>query len=170
MRTRLANSRFNPVPGVADLWSEFRKPNPFRLPFLLLSMGPFALIFWWLSGETAYKDPDRPSITYISTFDPNRSDAEIIASNESNQEVKDLREEAFENMEERKRELYKALGAAAGMDVEEIDRRGREAREAEAAERQAQQDALMGRAGGEAGAGPETGSPASESTPESPTP
>lgn len=151
MRSRLVNSRFNPVPGVADFWNEFRKPNPLRFPILLASMVPFGLIFWWLSGETLYKDPERPSITYITTFDPTRSDAEIIASNEANQEVKDLREEAFENMEERKRELYKALGAAAGMDVEEIDRRGRETREAEAAEREAQLNELMGREG-EAGA------------------
>ena len=149
MRKRLANSRFNPVPGVADFWSEFRKPNPYRVPILLVSMGPFALIFWWLSGETVYKDPERPSITYITTFDPTRTDAEIIASNEANQEVKDLREEAIEDLEERKRELYKALGAAAGMDVEEIDRRGREARAAEEAERKAQLDELMGRTGGE---------------------
>jgi hypothetical protein len=38
------------------------------------------------------------------------------------------------------------LGAAAGMDVEEIDRRGEETRAQEEAERQAQQDELMGRA------------------------
>ena len=145
MSKRLANSRFNPVPGVADFWNEFRKPNPWRVPILLVSMGPFALIFWWLSGETVYKDPDRPSITYITTFDPNRSDAEIAASNEANQEVKDLREQAFAELEERKREAYKALGAAAGMDVEEIEQRGIEAREAEEAERQAQLDELMGR-------------------------
>ena len=72
--------------------------------------------------------------------------AEIIASNIVNQEVKDLRDEQAEALEQRKRDLYKALGAVAGMDVEEIDRRGRETRAAEAAERQAEQDALMGRA------------------------
>ena len=162
MRSRLAKSRFNPVPGVADFWTEFRKPNPFRVPILLLSMGPFALIFWWLSGETVYKDPDRPSITYITSFDPTRSDAEIIASNEANQEVKDLREEAFEDMEERKRELYKALGAAAGMDVEEIERRGREARAREEAERQAKLDELMGRTGEQAGDGGEQAEPSAQ--------
>ena len=108
-------------------------------------MAPFGLIFWWLSGETVYKAPERPQITYISTFDPDRTDEEIIASNLANQEVKDLREADAEQRAERKRELYKALGAAAGMDVEEIDRRGREAREAEAAQEQAELDAMFGR-------------------------
>ena len=143
MRVRFTQSRFNPVPGIADFWNEFRKPNPYRVPILLVSMVPFGLIFWWLSGETLYKDPERPRITYITTFDPNRTDAEIIASNEANQEVKDLRKAAQEDVEQRKRDLYKALGAAAGMDVEEIDRRGREARAAEEVERRKRLDALV---------------------------
>lgn len=107
-------------------------------------MVPFGLIFWWLSGETLYKDPERPSITYITSYEPGRSDAEIIASNEANQEVKELREADIAAREERKRELYKALGAAAGMDVESIDARGRANREAEEAERRAELEAIFG--------------------------
>ncbi|MEE4201767.1 hypothetical protein [Erythrobacter sp.] len=147
MMGRLASSRFNPKPGILDFWSEFRKPNRFRWPILALSMVPFAVIFYWLSSETAYKTPERPQITYITTFDPDRSDAEIMASNMANQEVKELREAAREDLEERKRDLYKALGAAAGMDVEEIDRRGREARAAEERAEQERLDALLGRTG-----------------------
>lgn len=145
----LANSRFNPTSGIVDFWTEFRKPNPYRVPFLMASMVPFGLIFWWLSGETLYKDPERPTITYITTFDPARTDAQIAASNEANQRIKELREEQYEALAERKRDLYKALGAAAGMDVEEIERRGEEAREAEQAEQRAELDAMFGRAPGE---------------------
>lgn len=171
MRSSLASSRFNPAPGIADFWNEFRKPNPWRIPILLASMAPFGLILWWLVGETLYKDPERPSITYITTFDPARTDAQIAASNEANQEVKDLREENYEALAERKRELYKALGAAAGMDVDEIDRRGREAREAEAAEREAQLDELMGRTDGEPDESDTPEGPPAESAPkESPAP
>jgi hypothetical protein len=101
---------------------------------------------YYLAGERQYKDPERPTITYITSFAPDRSDEEIVASNIDNQEVKDLREARREELAERKRDLYKALGAAAGMDVEEIDRRGEETRAQEEAERQAQQDELMGRA------------------------
>ncbi|MFU7528717.1 hypothetical protein [Qipengyuania sp. ASV99] len=142
---RLANSRFNPAPGVKDFWSEFRKPNPYRVPILLASTAPFALIFYWLAGETVYKVPDPPTITYITTFDAARSDAEIIASNVENQEVKDLREAREAEIAERKRELYKALGAAAGMDVEEIERRADARRAAEAAAEQARREELFGR-------------------------
>lgn len=139
--SRLAKSRFNPAPGALDFWNEFRKPNPWRLPTLLVSMAPFGIILWWLSGETLYKDPERPTITYITTFDPARTDAQIAATNAANQEVKDLREADRLAREERKRELYKALGAAAGMDVEEIDRRAREERAAEAAQQEAEIEA-----------------------------
>jgi hypothetical protein len=164
----LSNSRFNPKPGILDFWSEFRKPNPYRLPILLASMAPFGLIFYWLAGETVYKAPERPQITYITTFDPSRSDEEIIASNRANQEVKDLRVAREAEIAERKRELYKALGAAAGMDVEEMERRAEENRAAEAAAEQARRDARFRRdddAGSADSAGDNAATP-----PESPTP
>jgi len=141
----LENSRFNPAPGVKDFWQEFRKPNPYRVPILAISTLPFALIFWWLSGEVAYTAPERPRITYITTFDPARSDQEIVASNLENQEVKELREADAAERAQRKRDLYKALGSVAGMDVEEIERRADEQRAAEEAAEQARLDAMFGR-------------------------
>ncbi len=134
-------SRFNPKAGVADFWHEFRKPNPLRWPILVVSCAPLAVMFYWLSSETVYKDPERPTITYISTYEPGRSDDEIVESNLVNQEVKELREAEEERIAQRKRDLYKALGAAAGMDVDEIAREAdqrRAAEEAAEAERRAQ--------------------------------
>lgn len=134
-------TRFNPKTGIVDFWHEFRKPNPFRVPMLLASTIPLLVIFYWLSGETHYSNPERPVITYITTLDPERSDEEIIASNEANQEVKELREAAVEELAERKREIYKTLGRGLGMDVDKIaaeaDAR-KAAEEAAAAERRAQ--------------------------------
>lgn len=138
-------SRFNPTSGVVDFWQEFKKPNPYRWPILLASAAPFGLIFWWLSSETVYKDPDRPTITFITTFDPERTDAQIMASNEANQEVKELREEQEEQLAERKRELYKALGAAAGMDVDRIAAEADERRAVEEAAEQQRRDQMFGR-------------------------
>lgn len=142
----LEKSRFNPKPGILDFWNEFRKPNPYRWPILAISSLPFLGIFWWLSGETVYKAPEKPEITYITTLDENRSDEEIMAENEANQEVKELREAEEERIAERKRELYKALGSAAGMDVESIEERGKAERAKAEAEEQRRLDELMGRA------------------------
>ncbi len=128
-------SRFNPKAGAADFWSEFRKPNPLRWPILVASTAPLALILYWASSETAYKTPERPRITYITTLDSARSDAEIAASNRANQEVKDLRAEAEAELAARKRKIYKALGKGLGMDVEEIAAEADARQAAEAAER-----------------------------------
>lgn len=145
MMGRLANSRFNPKPGILDFWNEIRKPTPYRWPILLASCIPIAGLMFYLAGEKQYKAPERPQITYITTFQPDRTDEEIMASNLANQEVKELRAEQAEALAERKRDLYKALGAAAGMDVDEIERRGEEARAAEEAAEAARLDELMGR-------------------------
>jgi len=156
----LSKSRFNPKPGLLDFWNEFRKPNPYRWPMLLASMAPFGLIFFWLSGETVYKTPERPQITYITTFDPDRTDEEIIASNLANQELRELREEQEAELAQRKREMYKALGAAVGMDVDEIERRADERRAAEeAAEEANRQERLGSNADGEVQAEQESSAP-----------
>ena len=134
-------SRFNPKTGIVDFWHEFRKPNPLRWPILAVSTLPLLVIFYWLSTEKHYKTPERPTITYIESYGPDRTDEEIIASNEANQEVKELREAAQQDLANRKREIYKALGRGLGMDVDtiaaEADAR-REAEEAAAAERRAE--------------------------------
>lgn len=129
----LTKSRFNPAPGLADLWNVLRRPQPYRWTFLTLSLLPVAAILYWAVSQVEYKAPERPQIDYISTFDPERTEAEIIASNRANQELKDLREAEEKRISERKRDMYKALGAAAGMDVEAIERKAEAERAAKAA-------------------------------------
>ncbi len=126
-------SRFNPKTGIADFWTEFRKPNPWRWPILFVSTMPLMVIYYWLSGEVYYRTPERPTITYISTLDEARTDAEIAASNAANQEVTDLRKAAEEDLAQRKKDIYKALGKGIGMDVEKIDAEAQARRAAEAA-------------------------------------
>ncbi|MFN3864742.1 MAG: hypothetical protein ACK4RT_10725 [Erythrobacter sp.] len=129
----LSNSRFNPVPGFVDLWHQLRRPTPYRWPILGLSVLPVMAILYWAVSQVEYKAPERPTIDYITTFAPERSDAEIIASNRANQELKELREAEEARIAGRKRAIYKALGAAAGMDVEAIERKAEARRAAERA-------------------------------------
>lgn len=140
-------SRFNPKTGIADFWFEFRKPNPLRIPMLLASTVPLLVIFYWLAGETHYRTPERPTITYITTLDPERTDAEIMATNEANQEVKELREAAQEELAERKREIYKALGKGIGMDVDQIAAEADARRAAEEAAEVRRRAEIFGRTG-----------------------
>lgn len=142
----LSKSRFNPAPGFLDLWNEIRRPRPYRWTFLTLSVLPVAGILWWAVAQVEYKAPERPQIEYITSFAPDRSDAEIIASNRANQEVKELREAAEADIAERKRNMYKALGAAAGMDVEAIEAKAEAERAAEAAAEEKRRAELLGAA------------------------
>ena len=142
----LSKSRFNPAPGFLDLWNEIRRPRPYRWTFLAASVLPVAGILWWAVAQVEYKAPERPQIDYITSFAPDRSDAEIIASNRANQEVKELREAAEADIAERKRNMYKALGAAAGMDVEAIEAKAEAERAAEAAAEEKRRAELLGAA------------------------
>ncbi|KWV91036.1 hypothetical protein [Erythrobacter sp. YT30] len=129
-------SRFNPKAGVADFWSEFRKPNPYRWPMLAVSVLPIITIIGWAASESVYKTPESPQITYITTFDPDRTDAQIAASNAENQKMKDLREAEETRLAEQKREMYKTLGAASGFDVDKMEADAEAERAAEEAAKQ----------------------------------
>lgn len=141
----LSRSRFNPASGLADFWNEFRKPNPYRWPILAASLVPAVLIFGWALSQTHYKDPERPKVTYITTFAEDRTIDEIIASNIENQQLKELRAAQEAEIAQTKREMYKALGAAAGMDVEAIEAKAEARRAAEAAAAEKKRAELLGR-------------------------
>jgi hypothetical protein len=134
-RLSLAKSRFNPAPGLADFWNEFRRPNPYRWPILALSVVPVAGILAWALEQEYHAPPERPTIDYITTLAEGRSDAEIAAENRANQEIKDLRAAKEERIAEEKRKMYKALGRATGLDVDAMEREALAERAAEEAAR-----------------------------------
>jgi len=114
-------TRFNPKPAAADFWSEFSKPQPYRIPILLASCAATGLLIYSFTQEKVVLPPERPEVTYITTFAPGRTDDEIRAANLANQERQDAIAERIAAREERKRELYRALGRASGMDVEAME-------------------------------------------------
>lgn len=116
-----SKSRFNPGPGFADFWSEFRKPNPYRWPILGVSVLPMLLTLWWATGETVLVPPAPPEVTYITSYAPDRTDDEIMESNIANQRRNDELRAQREEIEARKREMYRELGRATGIDVDAME-------------------------------------------------
>ncbi|MBD3730662.1 MAG: hypothetical protein IE933_13260 [Sphingomonadales bacterium] len=115
-------SHLNPGPGLADFWSEIRRPTPYRWPILIVSALITTTLLYAFTSDVWYAPPEKPRVIYISTFAPGRSDAEIEASNLANQKKQDeLRAEQAKRDEERK-EIYRALGRATGLDVDEMER------------------------------------------------
>lgn len=129
--------RFNPGPGAADLWEYIKQPQEYRWPIVAASCIPVAVILLWAGSESVIAPLDRPNVTYITTLDENRTDEEILASNIENQRIQDERRARIQEIEDRKRELYKALGAASGMDVEAMEEQAAAERAREEAELEA---------------------------------
>jgi len=129
--------RFNPGPGVADFWDQFRKPQPYRWLIIAISAMPIALVLYWATEETVYVPPRPPDVTYITSFAEGRSDAEIMASNASNQARNDEIRAEIEALEEQKREMYRTLGRATGIDVDAMEAQIEEERAIEEAARAA---------------------------------
>ena len=120
---------------MADFWEYFRRPQPYRWPILAVSTLPVLAIMYWVTSEEVFVPPAPPEVTYITSFAPDRSDAEISASNEANQRRQDALQAEIDAIEERKRQMYRELGRATGIDVDamEAEIEAERAREAEAA-------------------------------------
>lgn len=130
-------SRLNPKGGITDFWTEFKKPTPYRVPILLASIAPVALLMWWATGEQYMIAPEPPEVTYISTFAADQTDEEIIAKNAARQKIMDARRAELEAIAERKREIYRELGRATGVDVTDTENPVEEAESADAAPEEA---------------------------------
>lgn len=113
--------QISPRRAVEDFAHEWRQPNPYRWRVLGVSVAATFALMMLLLPESARIEPQPPEVTWITTFAEGRTDAEIVASNIENQERKDrLAAEAAER-EERRRQAYKALGRATGVDVDSME-------------------------------------------------
>ncbi|MEO6152824.1 MAG: hypothetical protein ABIT09_05800 [Croceibacterium sp.] len=113
----------SPKGAIGDLVHEWQKPNPYRWRILGVSVAAtFAMIVLFVPTKSERADPRPPKITYITTFDPKRSDAQIVASNKANQ-VKQLKLQAeLAAAEERRKQFFRTLGRASGLDVDALEK------------------------------------------------
>ena len=109
--------------AVADFRTVFEQSQPHRWKITIASALATTAIFATMWQEEVRGPPPRPKITYITTFRPDRTDAEIVASNIENQKQNDAIAAAEAARAERIRQMYKTLGRLSGMDVDAIDQR-----------------------------------------------
>ena len=128
-------TRFNPVGGFQDLWSEFKRPNPYRWPILAASLLSTFTLMFWVTQEKVIGPPRRPQVSLISTFPEGRSEAEIVASNLENQRLKEQWEARRDEREAEIQDMYRTLGRATGIDVDAMERQIAEDQAREEAER-----------------------------------
>lgn len=125
--------RISPRGAIGDLVDQWRQPTPYRWQILGVSVALTFTLMVMLIPESQRAPPARPQVTYISTFAPDRTDAEITASNIANQRRQDELQARRDALEERKKELYRNLGRATGVDVDAMERRIERERAAEEA-------------------------------------
>ncbi len=134
-----------PVRALKDLWQILGAPSEFRLRSLALAMlvtGGIFSVMWQQGGRGL---PRPPEVIYFESWRADRSDAEIIAGNIA--ATKKARAEAAEEQAraEDVRKMYKAVGAATGLDTEAMDRQAKVEREAADRATQARNKALLDR-------------------------
>ncbi|MEL7782540.1 hypothetical protein AAG607_05820 [Citromicrobium bathyomarinum] len=136
--------KYDVAGGVGDLWTELKRPQPYRWPILAASCVVPGLMLYVFASERWYAEPAAPEIVYITTFAPDRSEEEIIASNLENQERKEARQRLEEARIEKRREMYRALGQATGIDTDKMEAEIAEERAREEAEAQARLEEATG--------------------------
>jgi hypothetical protein len=112
----------SPRRGVEDFVNEWRRPQPYRWRALGLAVAMTFALMMMLIPENQRVEPAKPQITYINSWRADRTDAEIIASNIENQRRREELEAIYERRAELRKKLYRELGRATGLDVDEMER------------------------------------------------
>lgn len=129
----------SPRRAVADFLEEWRRPQPYRWQALGIAVAITLGLMLLFIPESQRGEPLRPQVTYITSWYADRTEEEIIASNIENQRRQDeLAALAAERAELRK-DLYRQLGRATGLDVDKMEREIARQEAAERAAREAQQ-------------------------------
>ena len=123
----------NPRGAIADFRAVYEQAGRNRWRFAALALAMTVGTFSVMWQEEARGLPRPPTVTYISSWSSDRSDAEIIATNKANQIRKDRLAAEQAKREEEVRQIYKTLGRASGMDVEAIEQKAMAERAAEKA-------------------------------------
>jgi hypothetical protein len=125
--------RVSPRRAVSDFAGQWSRPTPHRWQLLGVAMAATFAVFMLFVPKSERMLPLPPEVTYISTFAADRTEAEIIASNCANHELQAELQALRNASEERRREVYKALGRATFVDVDAMEREIAAERAAEAA-------------------------------------
>lgn len=138
-------SMVSPRRALVDLWRVLGAPSEFRWPGLILAFLMTGSIFILMVGQEGRALPPPPKVLYFESWRADRSDAEIKAGNIAAAKKAREEEAAEEARAEDIRQMYKAVGAATGIDTETMYKQGKAEREAAARAEAARNKALLDR-------------------------
>lgn len=138
-------SNISPRRAVKDLWKVLGAPSEYRTRSLLMAAAITGGIFYLMMQQEGRGLPRPPEVIWFESWRADRSDKEIIAGNIA--ATKKARAEAAEEERhaENIRQMYKAVGAATGLDTQKMYDEGKAEREAEKKAADEKAKALLGR-------------------------
>ncbi len=109
----------SPIRAVGDLKTYWFDQQDHKWRFLLASLAATTTIFAAFFSESGFEvEWKRPEVTWVTSFEPGRSDSEIAAENVANQERKEKLEAERLAREEERKAQYRRLAEQFGMDTE----------------------------------------------------
>ena len=112
----------SPIDGIGSFIEYWRQPTPYRWQILGVSVALTFTMMVLFVPKTERAPPAKPDVIWISSWPEGRSDKEIIASNLANQKRKDAEAELARKRAELRKEFYRKLARASGMDPDELAR------------------------------------------------
>ncbi|WP_423141083.1 hypothetical protein ACOYW6_09500 [Parablastomonas sp. CN1-191] len=129
----------SPTGAIGDFITVFKQAGKHRWWVAVLAAMTTTAIFSIMAGENWIGPRPKPKITWITTFAPDRSEADILAGNIANQKRKDALAAEQAKREAEVRDLYTKIGEYSGIDVEAAKKQGEAERAAAAAKLKAEQ-------------------------------
>lgn len=109
----------SPVRAASDLKAYWFDQQEHKWRFLALSAACTIAIFGAFISESGFEVQwKRPEITWVTSLEPGRSDAQIRREIEANQLLKEKREAERLKREEERKAQYRRLAEQLGMDTE----------------------------------------------------
>ena len=129
----------SPTGAIGDFIAVYKQAGKNRWWVAILAALTTTGIFSIMAGENWIGPHPKPKITWITTFAPDRSEAQIVAGNIANQKRKDALAAEQAKREAEVRALYEKIGEYSGVDVEAAKKQGEAERAAAAAKLKAEQ-------------------------------
>lgn len=133
----------SPAGAISDFLGVYRQAGRNRWWITIVAASITFGLFWSLTHESWKRQRELPQVIYITTFAPDRTEAESLAFRKARQAEREAREAAYAAADAEGRRLYRELGAATGMDVAAIEKRAEAERQAAAAAEKAKIDAIL---------------------------
>lgn len=121
----------SPRRAVLDFWNVLGAPSEYRTRALIMAGLVTGGIFYLMTQQEGRGLPKPPTIIYFESWRADRSDAEILKGNIEAQKKADAEAAAEDQRAEDIRKMYKAVGAATGIDTQKMYDDGTRERAAE---------------------------------------